>query len=760
MEFAWKIIDKTVDNFDVILVSAICLCFAWSSAWSRRFFRSAAFALLGLVCLGYMAGIKSWVSGLGGDSFLELDAVDPQELLFWAKTFVATVSQMLMPLNRGSLVLLVETLLLSGLLFAAVRWRPVVNTILIGGLVLGLGHSVVLAHQGFKAGRAVVEDLKTQFSSRPVGFSASDDVDLLVYIGESTSSLHMSLYGYPLATTPKLDQKFKSDAGFVRFSGVRSTHTHTSPSLLRALSLTSPGPDGRIRHWGLGAVLQQAGLTSRLHSVQPLNGSFAAFSKFIFSGVQYSSDAQDRYKGNYTAPKLKDHQLLQKALQDSGVVFFHSYAGHGDYGKHVDPALFARVERPSMDFSGWFGSSFPDYLRSDLFREVADYDNAISYIDRNVSTAIDEIRLRSKPAVLVYFSDHGESPYTRRGHESSMFIDEMTQVPLVIYFNAAYQEKYPKVFDAYRIAARESRMRLLDQLSPSILQILGVRSLNTLDVPSLSQSKSHPRFYMLERETVSGPSRISLSYDPISGFSNEIFSGGTPHPTYISVINEVYGQERAICYHRSNSFAKALRGAAIANCLEFDLMIDGDDLQVHHPPSVATGFRIENIFQIAQARKTSLWIDAKNIDDAKACGRLATYLEANHHRVGALFVEFPGESRTSSPELQSCAHRIRATGARTSYYVPTHFTVPCAQDPRRNAHACRELDAAVRGAMSSGMFSDLSFDFLGYAAVEKIAGAEKLDWNTWAIRPQDFHRIPHDKFRFIIMDATGDPNNY
>jgi hypothetical protein len=92
--------------------------------------------------------------------------------------------------------------------------------------------------------------------------------------------------------------------------------------------------------------------------------------------------------------------------------------------------------------------------------------------------------------------------------------------------------------------------------------------------------------------------------------------------------------------------------------------------------------------------------------------------------------------------------------------VPTHLILPCAENPSKNASACNKLDDNVQKAMVSGIFSDLSFDFLGYPAIKRIQGAEKFKWNTWAIKAQDFHRFPRKDFSFIIMDTSTDPNTY
>ncbi len=761
MELISKIIEKSVDNTAVILISAILISFSWYFLFSKRKYVPALVALtLGLISVWCLEGFLEWIIGLGADSFLELDSFDLGEAIFFVSTLPSYVLQMFRPLSKATFLIVTEALILSVLFYSVIRWRPMV----IRGLVLVLGAAILflvnLGYSGFELGRAHIHALKNNFDLNPIGFKAFEDIDLFVYIGESTSSMNMSLYGYPLATTPLLDALHRSDKGFLRFDKVRSTHTHTSDSLLRAFAVTSTQPDGRPIQWGLGKVLKQAGLKPHLYSVQPVNGSFAAFSRFVFDGFVFDRPKEDRYKGNLASLRVKDHQLLGNALESVGVVFFHSYAGHGPYLDFIDISMSNAVSRPTINFDGVYGSLLSEFLTVSSVHGVSDYDQAITYIDRNVSHAIKNIKSRSKPAVLMYFSDHGDSVYTRRSHDSSKFIDEMSTVPMVIYFNKAYQKKYPEIVDQYQKAALIAHTRLLDQASPTILDILRISSKSQLDVPTLASLSKHPRHYIIKRDTVSGPSRIDLDYNKAAEFSKVKFNGGTPEPTYISIINEKFGKENTICYHRSNSFAKSLRAAAITNCLEFDLVVDGDELNVYHPPAIATGFRIEHIFSIAQERKNSLWIDSKNLDKPKACNKLVSYLESNHTRVGQIFVEFPPSEFGLMSELQSCGQRLRSINVRSSYYIPTHLLVPCAENATQNAVACKELNDNVQKAMSSGIFSDLSFDFRGYSAMKRLMGAENFRWNTWTVKPQDFSNFPRQDFDFIIMDTSTDPNTY
>jgi glucan phosphoethanolaminetransferase (alkaline phosphatase superfamily) len=755
--FLEKILEKFSANAEVILVTAAFFLLCWLWALNRRYGRAATVFMAGCLSTLLYGGLVAWVYGLGGDSFLESRDFNTIEASVWVKSFVASLPYMVPPTKIVVFIFGVALALSVPLAWSLRRHNRAVTLVLamlLGGHI-GLTYS---AYRGFEASRDYVRSIQASFAEPVSGMGQAADVDLILYVGESTSTMNMSLYGNPLKTTPLLDALHAQDVGFLRFDPVRSTQSHTSVSLLRALSVPSPLGSPQ-QQWGMGPVLANAGVKAKLFSVQPLTGSFASFSKFIFAGMDFDLNADERYKGNMTAPTVKDHELIPQVLDRTGVTIFHSYAGHGSYLDLIDMGLSHAVRRPAIDMQGMVGAGYSS-LDKAMVQDVQDYDRAMTYIDRNVEQVMRGVQSRSKPGVMLYFSDHGDAVFTRRGHESSKYIDEMTTVPFVMYFNAAYRAKYPEVFSQYQAASKRDGLKLLDQIVPTVLDVLRIESKHPLTIPTMAQSRAHPHPVIMERGTLQGTSSLDFRYDEAKGLSEQKFAGGTPEPTWTWMINDKYKNEKTICYHRADSFAKALRAANVAGCIEFDLVVEGDKLSIYHPPAVATGFEVEHMFAIASHRKNKLWIDSKNLNEPAACQTLQKYLEKNRHRVGEIFVEFPAESVARVDALRACAMGMKGMGIRTSYYVPTHWLLPCAQDPAKNKMACASLKADVDTAMQSGMFTDLSFDFLGYPAMQKVEGANKYSWNTWTVKPQDFHKFPRQDFRYIIMDTSTDPNTY
>ena len=342
LELIKKIFDTFESNAEVILVTSAFFLLCWLSISNRRHGRAIIVLLAGCLSAMFYGGLVAWIYGLGGDSFLESSDFNAREAWVWLKSFVASLPYMVPPPKIVVFILgvaLALSLLLAWLLRRHKRSMPLVLAMLLAGHI-GLAYT---AYQGFASSRDYVRSIRASFAEPVSGMGQAADVDLIVYVGESTSTMNMSLYGYPLKTTPLLDALQAQDAGFLRFDPVRSTQSHTSLSLLRALSMPSLLGSPH-QQWGLGSVLANAGVKAKLFSVQPLTGSFATFSKFIFAGMDYDLIADDRFKGNMTAPTVKDHELIPQVLARKGVTVFHSYSGHANYLDFIDGGFKSEVQ--------------------------------------------------------------------------------------------------------------------------------------------------------------------------------------------------------------------------------------------------------------------------------------------------------------------------------------------------------------------------------------------------------------------------------
>ena len=134
--------------------------------------------------------------------------------------------------------------------------------------------------------------------------------------------MNMSLYGYPRLTNPNLSKYESREKGFIKFENVLSTHTHTSPSLLEALSIGIDNtnenyPIDKRRRISLIDILEKTDISTEYISNQGSTGTHHQAASIIFNKAKKTFPSNDRLLGNYTYYKLEkpwDHIFLMKIL--------------------------------------------------------------------------------------------------------------------------------------------------------------------------------------------------------------------------------------------------------------------------------------------------------------------------------------------------------------------------------------------------------------------------------------------------------------
>lgn len=751
----------------------------------RLWCRAALALLFGGVWAVYYRPVIRRLGSFGIDSFVETHKFEPSEAIFYLSTLVGDLKP---ELHAGRIFgpVLVGALVYLTLRFACRRFGSGAVTperVLKFAAVGMMGVSMVSVYAGplrqFFDASDVFVTTKENFQNETVSVHASPAAPILVvYIGESTSVMNMGVYGYFRDTTPGLSKLVPGDGGAILFNDVFSTHTHTNASLLEALSVgdahaENPAPINERKRLSIVDVINAAGLKSYVVSNQGQWGRDNQVSSIIFAHAEsefsIASDlgGRDGAQARPSDDVFFESRLVEKidALRSAGrgAVFLHSYAGHGDYLDNIPADFRGAVDGrlAGMQSEAVFGAAM-----SSLSTSVVDaYDSAIRYVDYSVTKSIDAIRGRREPIVFVYFSDHGDSIYTNRGHDSSRFVHEMARVPFIMYFNDAARTAYPQLFEKYRSLSLASSVSTLAQLPAVIVDVLGIR----VDHPKWkvgrvlgepSESKLDP---ILVRRVEGGLSLVELDQPREEGGAEWLNGADSATSVYAAAAaGEAIGSK--VCFHRSNTLGKALRGSLVADCLEFDVVVtDGGALSVHHPPQESVGLTFETIVDIANRRKSSLWIDAKNIDDPAKCLVLADAVEGSSPRGAVVTIEFPPGTRFDDPGLRGCATKLRSKGFKTSYYVPTERLKACAADlgkepDARKSGSCGALDLELEGASRAGMFTNFSFDYSSVLAMETLSSGRLLRWNAWNVRPHELDKLKPGGFDMVILKVK-DPNN-
>lgn len=267
--------------------------------------------------------------------------------------------------------------------------------------------------------------------------------DVFLVVGESASRGHWSLYGYPLSTTPNLD---KINDGLVVFQDAIGSSTTTAFNMNRILTFLSDREDAS--EWAdspmLFDVMNNAGYNTAWLSNQEKSGMWSNATVAMVSRANTV-----KYVGSYSSDdatliKLDKSLLpeLDKYIHGNDrpkFVGLHLMGSHAEYRRRY-PESFNHFNADSV-----LSKPRSFKLSEDHAQVVAEYDNSIRYTDSFLSEIISRVNSNERPAVMIYFSDHGENVYD----DDNDFVgrdDKHVEVPFVIYANKRFRDAYPDLY--------------------------------------------------------------------------------------------------------------------------------------------------------------------------------------------------------------------------------------------------------------------------------------------------------------------------
>jgi len=320
------------------------------------------------------------------------------------------------------------------------------------------------------AGAAVlcIVALVGQAGSVPVPLPGTPNI-LLISI-DSLRRDHVSAYGYPRSTTPRIDALAQQG---VRFDLAVSPTSWTLPSHVTMLTAL-PARQHNVRRGrqrfspnviSLAEVLSDAGYETAGFAGGEFLSAVYGFSQGFDHYDDYTVLGRDRRRpdAHITSPLsielvtrwLRDWQ--ERDLNRPFFAFLHMWDVHADY-------------RPPPPYDTMFGSenhssdSGTQDPRAD--ESIALYDGEIRWTDSHLGQVFDLLDVMdvSDNTLVVVTSDHGDEffEHGKKGHGSTLF-EEVLLVPLVM--------RFPKRIPAGRVV--EPQVRLID-IAPTILALAGV----------------------------------------------------------------------------------------------------------------------------------------------------------------------------------------------------------------------------------------------------------------------------------------------
>lgn len=295
----------------------------------------------------------------------------------------------------------------------------------------------------------------------------SDIPNVVFILGESTTRNHMSLYGYRLPTTPKLDAMAASGEIYV-FRDVISPHTYTIGSLEEVFNFHNYEADNKwYENSNLFDIVKKAGYTTYWLSNQETSGKWANVALAYADRCDYRefTGVRQSFEQSYRADGELLPLLYKYMANDNPKNFYllHLMGGHGEYKNRYTPD-FEKFTAADEDK----GTASQRQLR-------AQYDNAMLYNDTIVSRIM--AAFKDKNAIVIYMPDHGEEVYdvkNIKGHSDDNATRTMLEIPFIIYTTEKFRQSHPELNE--RIAAAVDRPYMTDDLIHTMLDILSIKT--------------------------------------------------------------------------------------------------------------------------------------------------------------------------------------------------------------------------------------------------------------------------------------------
>lgn len=432
---------------------------------------------------------------------------------------------------------------------------------------------------------------------------------VVLILGESTQRNYMSLYNYPLKTTPNLD-KIKEEGNLFVFKDVISSHSNTNPALSRALTFMNYENASKpwFKHMNIVDLMKKAGYYTYWLSNQE------AISVY---GNAPESIARRAHKNLYigkafsTKSVAKDEGLIKelpniKEDKDFEFYVFHLMGTHVSYEQRY-PKNFDKFSEKDLQDNKLDKLNESEKLSKKQARIKSHYLNAVYYNDFVVSEIFKHFK--DEEAIIFYFSDHGDEVYDFRdlyGHVHVSPSRYMAEIPFMIFLSDSFKSSYPAVLQ--RIQKAQEKAFMNDNFLHSFLDILGIYSKDydeTYSIFSQNYDEKRKRLYVESRD-------------------------------YDLELKQAYPFKAPakIWLHRTNEIKKFEDFSKIYQNYEIDVYFLDNYFDVGHDgKDTSINLDLKTMLKLVSKRKeesgfeAKIWLDFKNLDENNKEKALKTLLQ-------------------------------------------------------------------------------------------------------------------------------------
>ncbi|MCO4820136.1 MAG: phosphoethanolamine transferase [Bacteroidetes bacterium] len=524
-------------------------------------------------------------------------------------------------------------------------------------------------------------------------------------IGESQSKEHMSVYGYHRPTTPFLDS-IASKGEIALFQNAYSSHTHTIMVLRDAL--TQSNQYNSLKYTDVPSlinVLNSADFETVWLSNQVMLSNWdnivsaiaASCEKKVYVNKNIGESMRNSPFDERLLPEFE--ALVEKPSKRNRAIFVHVLGNHGQYSERYPNSFMGLPSRGKADFGG------------DKDVKVWEaYDNSILYSDFILSQFhkyLDEAPGEVK--ILTYFSDHAEDLSGGRGHNSGQFTYRMTQIPMYVWANDGYKQRYKNKWN--RVVQAKDRLFSNDLFFQLALDLTDVES-------NLMDSKFnviHPAYQIDTFKTKSGAVQYINANNPYANASINV--------NQLEMLDTL----GRVGIHRVNSLGKLNEVQRDGfKTIELDIkIVDGKLMVGHGEDGVMSGVTLADYFgELNLINIHKIWLDVKNLNRENISNVITELSEIEERfKVKSKLVV---ETQSKDYNISLLAQQ----GYNTSYYLPTYIA---------DMDEDGQMQAAIKIAkqlkyqkVSSISFDSKLYDFVKTRLEKRMS--PNIDYHTWNLK--------------------------
>jgi hypothetical protein len=362
-------------------------------------------------------------------------------------------------------------------------------------------------------------------------------------------------------------------------------------------------------------------------------------------------------------------------------------------------------------------------------------------------------KAHNKPTIFIYFSDHGESPGSLRGHDSSRATYEMLHVPLIVFFNEKAYDLYKDKFEYLNsIKNNNASLKIINDIILFLFEI---------DVSSKDNKKivyNHNSFeglnteYLLKRELLNKKkvkvptfwnkkTSISLNMDKEILETQDVSISLWQLSNYLKThkLLDKKKIKNLVCQHRANSFILQFKASMSTGCFETDIYYLKDRTISTHNIEIDTNLIFKDFLK-SNYQKNTVWMDSKNINNIKNCKYALNWFQKHSTYFESIMLEIPTNSINSinNTDWINCISQIgKLNNIELGYYLNTQLLKKCSKEIKKNAKKstnCEKLYLQTFQVLDSTKIKSITFDYkVGYEAVKNNDRLKKLKWHIWHV---------------------------